>query len=376
MKQGKIYNKIIMLVFLAAILAYLGYAVFTALCSPLETVTAIGYEAGLGCHTTGFVARDESVLTSPYAITVVTRAEGERVGVGETVATGYQTSGAQERQSEIESLSSQLEQLQYAYSYGADGADTAALDTDIVADLAAEAKNAARRDMNAYAGVSGELKGLVLRRCTDPKDLSAIQSRISGLQSQLTALKSQSGGDTKSIAAPASGYFSGTADGYETVLTPAALDALTVSGFNSLAPAALPSAAFGRLISGDEWYYVTVVPSTYLEGLKVGSRVDVGFSHDFYGVLSMTISRIGDNENGQRVLVLSCADYLPQATLLRAQTADVTFSSYSGLRVPKDAVRVDKDGASGVYVVESARARWKTDRHSPRQRRELRGEAG
>jgi len=359
MKQGKIYNKIIMLVFLAAILLYLGYAVFSALYSPLETTTAIEYEAGLGCHTTGYVARDETVLTSPYSITVVTRAEGEQVGVGQTVATGYQTSGAQARQSEIESLSAQLEQLQYAYSYGADDADTAALDTDILADLAEEARNAARRDINAYGNLSGELKGLILRRCTDPQDLSSIQSQISGLQSQLTALKSQSGGDTQSIQTPESGYFSGTADGYETVLTPDALSSLTVSGFNSLAPAALPSSAFGRLVRGDKWYYVTVVPSTYLEGLSVGGSVNVSFSHDFYGVLPMTISRIGDNESGQRVLVLSCSDYMPQATLLRSQTADVTFSSYSGLRVPKDAVRVDKDGSSGVYVVESARARWK-----------------
>jgi len=359
MKQGRIYNKIIMLVFLAAILLYLGYAVFSAFYSPLTTTTAIEYEAGKGCHTTGFVARDETILTSPYSITVPSHSEGERVGVGETVATGYQSADAQARQAEIETLSAQLQQLKYAYSYHTGSADAASLDAQILADLTAEGQYAVRRDMNSYAGLSSELKGLILRRNTGEADLTAIQSQITDLQSQLDGLNHQADADTQVISSAASGCFSGTTDGYETVLTPDALDKLTVATFNSLAPKTLPNGAFGRLITDDTWYYVTVVPSAYLDDLKQGDRVNVTFSHDFYGTLSMKITRIGDNESGQRVLVLSCGDYLSEATLLRGQTADIVFSSYSGLRVPKEALRIGKDGAPGVYVLESASAKWK-----------------
>ena len=46
--------------------------------------------------------------------------------------------------------------------------------------------------------------------------------------------------------------------------------------------------------------------------------------------------------------------------MLRQQSADVVFNSYSGLRVPKDAVRVDENGRTGVYILEGAVARWKT----------------
>lgn len=359
MKQGKIYNKLIVLALLGTILTYLGCSVFSALRSPLTTTAAIEYEAGEGLHTTGFVARDETVLTSPYAITVLSRSEGERIGNGEIVATGYNSADAQARQEQIETLEAQIEQLHYADSYHLDGTDSAALDNDILADLAEAAKYAVRRDMNSFENLSSEIKGLVLRGNTSDGDLASLKSRLTQLQGQLDSLKSQSGSDTSSISAQSSGYFSGTVDGYETVLTPARLRSLNVAEFNALEPAQASSGAFGRLIAGDTWYYLTVVPASYLDGLSVSDSVHVSFSHDFYGTLSMNIFRIGDDEGGQRVLVLSCSDYLRDATLLREQTADIVFRSYSGLRVPKDALRMDKDGASGVYIVESARAKWK-----------------
>ena len=108
------------------------------------------------------MVRDETVLTSQYAITVLNRNEGERVGIGQTVATGYLTADAQERQSEIAALSTQLEQLQYAYSYSLDTADAAGLDNEIRGDLTAMAQYVARRDLNAVSELSAELKGLIL----------------------------------------------------------------------------------------------------------------------------------------------------------------------------------------------------------------------
>lgn len=57
--------------------------------------------------------------------------------------------------------------------------------------------------------------------------------------------------------------------------------------------------------------------------------------------------------------MLSCNQYIQNVTLLRQQSADVVFNSYQGLRVPKDAVRVEDGGQTGVYVLEGATARWK-----------------
>ena len=111
MKQGKIYNKITIAVLLLCVLLYLAYAIISAIGQPLTTTLAVEYEAGEGSNVTGYVVREETVLTSPYDITVLERQEGEKVGVGQTVAVGYLTTDAQERQSEIDNLTAQLEQF-------------------------------------------------------------------------------------------------------------------------------------------------------------------------------------------------------------------------------------------------------------------------
>ena len=128
MKQGKHYTNLILWIFLAAIIAYFGYNVASSLSEPLTTSTAIEYEAGAGCYTTGFVVRDEEILTSAYDITVITCAEGAHVAANEAVATGYLSDGAQQRQSRIQGLQEQLTQLQYAWSASSSLADQAALD--------------------------------------------------------------------------------------------------------------------------------------------------------------------------------------------------------------------------------------------------------
>ncbi len=358
-KEGKFYTKLILWIFLAAVVCYFGYYIFSAIYAPLTTATAIEYEAGSGSYTTGFVVRDEAVVQSNYGITTMVVSEGERVSRGQTLATGYLNDDAQRRQTEIMELEDQLEQLKYAASYSADVEDQAVLDSEIYAQLVHMSKYVARRDMNSAADRSAAVKGLILRRMSPEEENAAVDQRISDLHSELEALQAQAGGDTMVVQAAASGYFSGTVDGYETVLTMEAMDAMTVSAFQSIQPRQAPDNAVGKLISGSTWYYVTVVPTAQTKDVKVGQDVPVSFASDFYDDLTMEVHRIGKDESGSRLLVLSCDSYMQDATLLRQQSADVVFSSFSGLRVPKEAVRVGENQQPGVYILEGSTAAWK-----------------
>ena len=359
MKQGKIYNRIILGAILAVIVLYMGYAVFSAIHEPLTTTRAIEYEAGEGCQVTGWVVRSEQVLTSPYAITVLERREGEKVGAGQTVATGYESADAQERQSEIEELTVQLNQLRSAADYQGSAADLNSLDRDITAALQSCARYVARKDLTSASDMSTDLKGMILRRTTGQDNLSDIENQITQLESPLSTLQSAAGTDTASIAAGTAGYFSGTVDGYESILTPDRLSSISVAELESMTPDQVPANACGRLISNNTWYFVAAVPSEQVEKVSVGAKVQVSFAQDLYDTLTMTVDRIGDDENGEKILVLRSSEYIQDVTLLREQSADVVFRVYSGLRVPKDALRVNEEGQDGVYILESAEARWK-----------------
>ena len=260
--------------------------------------------------------------------------------------------------------------------------DQAVLDSEIYSQLVHMSKYVARRDMNSASDRSAAVKGLILRRMSSEEQNAAVDQRIEDLKLRLEALQEESGGDTLAVQASASGYFSGSVDGYETVLTMSALETMTAAEFQNIRLVDAPDNAVGKLISGSTWYYVTVVPTAQTEGVKPGAKVPVAFASDFYRDLTMEVVRLGEDEGGSRLLVLACDSYMQDATLLRQQSADVVFSSYSGLRVPKEAVRVmtksqiyqetveagadmtmePEESYVGVFVLEGSTASWKSIR--------------
>ena len=358
MKQGKIYNRIILGILLLVVVCYMGFAVFSAIREPLTTVQAVEYEAGTGCRCTGYVVRSETVLRSSSQITVPARSEGEKVGVGQVVATGYSSSDAQNRQAEIDAIRTQLQQLEAVCEYQESPMDTG-LDARFLSELSQFSQAVQRRDTSTISGLSTELKGLVLCLSAGVEDLSTIRSRINDLNTQLQQLQAASGTGTVQITATSSGYFSGTVDGYEALLTPERLSSLSAAELLALTPADIPSGACGRIIDEPVWYFATVVSAEYLQDIRTGDSVSVQFSQGSLSDLTMTVSRIGDNEDGQQLLVLRSTEFIQDVTLLRQQSAEIVFRSYSGLRVPKEAIRVSASGQRGVYILESATARWK-----------------
>ncbi len=358
MKQGKSYFTVILWILLAAIAAYFGYNVVSSLYAPLMTATVTPYEAGAGYYASGFVVREEELLYSQYGTTVLNCAEGAHVAANDTVATGYRSEDAKTRQTRIDELSGQIEQLQYAWSAVSSVYDQAALDADIAGDLAQLSRYLALRDMNSVSDLSPELKGLILRRTGSDSDSGSLQARISTLQAELETLEAQSAGDTSAILAGKAGTFSAAVDGYESVLTPERLMEMTVAEFESVQPDETDANAIGRLVTSATWYYACVVPASELSGVEEGNRATLTFARDYYQPVTMRVARLGGNEAGSRLLVLSSDRALQNVTLLRQQSAEIVFTSYSGLRVPKSAVRVE-NGQTGVYILEGTLAMWK-----------------
>lgn len=359
MKQGKHYTTVILWILLAAIVSYLGYHLVSSLRDPLTTTTAIEYEAGAGCYATGFVVRSETPILSEYDINVLTAAEGARVATGEPIATGYLSKNARQRQTRIARLTAQIEQLSYADGDVTSVADQAKTDALILHDLESFVTYLHRRDMNSAEDLSSELKGLVLRRCSSEKDAESIRSQSERAKLELSALQTAAEQDTALIPAPAAGYFSGSVDGYENVLTPDSILNMSVRDFDAIEPEEIPASCAGKLISEEKWYFLTALPADESKNAERGDRVLVTFARDFYEQIEMKVERVGKNEAGRRMLVLSGEYYMQNITLLRQQSADIVFVEYSGLRVPKEAVRVNGDGQTGVYILEGINAKWK-----------------
>lgn len=342
-----------------ALLVWLGFGIFSGMDKPIQTVQAVEYTAHAGHTADGYIVREEKVLLSPREINSVLLAEGQKTAAWQPVAVGYTTLAAQQQRISVSELESELEQLNYAGS-GSTVYDQALMDGEIQDLLLQAAKNLNRGDFAALEKDAPYLKGLVLRRYSTEEELATIRQQAENTKSRIRSLQLDLTGSVEEVLCPAAGYFSAVVDGFETLLTPATMTTLSVDQFRALAPQSTHERAVGKLITGDLWYYLCAVPQEQLKDVQPGDTVAVRFGGENHRSTEMKIVHMSQQSDGQCVIALSTDRYMPDMTGLRQLRAEVIFRSYSGLRIPKQAVRVDDRGKIGVYVLEGPNVTWKT----------------
>lgn len=359
-KQGEVYFKIITIVLAVVIGAYALISLFVSGGeSSYSLETAVLCEVGDGVSVSGFVVRSEQVLSGSETIVVPERTEGEWVGVGQRVATGYTNARALENRRELSRLEAELEQL-LTVSEGLNSGD-AQLDTQIGGLVLELSARAARGRFDALKTTAAELEPLILRSGLTEADAEQIDQRISQLRARISALSEVTGDGTIAINAHVGGYYSEIVDGYETILTPERVMTMGVTALRGVqADRRSPSVeVIGRLVTGQTWYYVTEVPAETAERCETGDRLTVRFAAQALDELRMKVEYISKPEEDACVLVLSYNKLLQNVTALREQNASISFETYEGLRVPKQAL-YHIDGQTGVYILEGVRAEWKS----------------
>ncbi len=376
MKQGNALVKFVMMLLAAALVCYMGFYVWNSLTTPFTTTYAYHYTVHDGVQTQGWLARKESVLPPQAGIVDLTRGEAEKVGVGQTIALVHRDSRAVAAQEELNQLAGEIALLDYAMGQGDSSVSTAKLDETILQSLVALRSKASRQDFTQLEDQTLAVKSLVLKRNASygqTLDPALLAARRQELATQYQELKNQSNGATTRIQATESGVFSALVDGYETLLTPSAILSMTPTQLDQLKGAHVDGGnSPGKLITSQKWSFVTALGQDYASRLKIGQTVTLGFTGDFNQEVSMLVEHIGEGENGRHTVVFSSDQFLSRTTLLRAQSAELIYASYTGLRVPKTALRMVEQTVTdpeskesktvnvmGVYAIVGGRAEFK-----------------
>ena len=377
MKQGKPVITVAIAAIAVALVIYFGFYVAKVFSEPYTTALAYTYTSNDSAEAVGILVRQETVLPAQTGIVDVTRSEGEKVGVGQSVAQVYRDSQAQTNQADLEALADQIQLLEYSSDGG--GVDSAAkLDENILQAVTALHAASGVGDYNQLEDQARTLKSTVLKRgyvYGNGLGAEELSQTLNDLKSQYAALKQQTSSSTSSVRAPQSGVFSTLVDGYETAVTPQTVFQLTPSSLSALLAGQGKEAGggMGKLITSTRWYFAAALPVSVAERLKEGSTATLRFSGDFDQDIDMRVDQVGQAEGDKSVVVFSTDRYLSQTTLLRQQTAELIFNSWSGLRIPKQALRMEKstytdketgqevqNNRLGVYALLGGRAEFKT----------------
>lgn len=359
MKQGTVIIRIIILVLFLGILAYFGVYIYGALTANTVTTTLYSYTAEEQVTATGYFFRDEEVLGEGSDLTEVLCAEGEKVSVGAVVARVYSSSQGYEIQRQLDEAEATLEGLQYIQSRTSQSADTMALEDDIAKSITSLHSMVSTGDLSDLSNEADELRSLIFRRDYTYNGSDNLTAQIEEAQAQVDNLEAQADGAYTTVTAPVAGLYSAQVDGYEGVMTVAALEGLTPSGLEALAARKTDPGTntLGKVITGSGWYFSCNLGEDQIKNLYAGAQVSLRFD-DSGRTFDAKVTRVSDPEEGRVNVTFFSNDYGPQVTALRQQDVEIVTYSVTGLRVPKQAIRVDDSGSLGIYRVAGAQAQW------------------
>ncbi len=353
-KEKKTLYGIIIAFVSLLVIVYIAYQAYRLIYNPVETETAAEYTVQDTIETNAFVVRDEKYITNKKAGTIIPCVEdGSRVGKDQDVALIFTDPEAADNYSKMQELQSQIERYQKLATQS-DNYIFNIEDLDHYIDVAAVDLVTAISDKN-FAVIPDRISDLrnsaVTRQIATGTNLD-YEARLASLQTQYDTLSKKNTTHTSIVAAD-SGFFVNGSDGYEQAVEIKQIKNTTVAQVEKLLkakPASPPSGCIGKIITEFNWYIVCNIDNDLIGDLRVDNKITVNLPFASINTIEATVLAINENGKKQAAVVLECNLMNSKISGLRKETVELVVGSYTGLRVPSSAVRVDKEGNKGVYV--------------------------
>jgi len=341
MRKSNIYIKLTTAVLFLAVLLYICVYIYNATQNTYMTASAFSYtiEDTVSAH--GYIVRSEIVLQDVNDATLPIVNEGEKVAAGQAVAVEYAGREALETASEIHELRLKITQIEATGS--ADAAESASYDSVLELSKAVQSRN-----LNKLDEISLRIDTYIFTSNRAPKD------ELPELRARLETLEGISEG-MRMIRTAVSGVFSQTVDGFENI-SPEKLAELRPSGLAELFAAAEPLSGAAKIITGFRWYYAAVIDSAEAARLSPGANITMHFTGTYSAQAVMRIESIGRREDDKCVVIFSCERGIHEVTRQRELGAEVVIREVTGIRIPKEAMHLDDNGMTFIYLQTGARA--------------------
>ena len=365
------------------LLIYVGYQVYLSQYTGLKTEAATYSTVSESIDTTGFIIRDEEVISSSYSgVLNYTVDDGEKVAEGGAIAEIYPTEEDAAAQNRIARIDDELNRL-------------SALETPSDS-TASNPKLIGSQISKKITSILGALKSGSMSDVTDERnDLQLLLSQrqvvtgkessgdyaahVNELHEERIALTQSASASIGTVSSPAAGYFIRSVDGYENAVSLDGVTSLSVSDVRALEeeePAGTDTESIGKVAKDFNWYIACILTENDLVRLDRTTKVTVEMPFATVEQIPAEVVKINrDSETGEAAVILKCTYMNSDLASARMETLRINISSYSGVLVPESAVHfadvvaheTDEDGNEvdvtyenirGVYVKSGSRLRF------------------
>lgn len=338
------------------LLSYVGYQVLRLTNKTFETQTAEYDTVSETIRTEGFALRDE--LTIPLmseGVLVYNYDSGDKVGVTSILAYEYDSEEAAQNKQRIDDIQVELENLvKIQDMQGSSNSNLELLSNQINERANSLIDLADSGITEGLSGIKEDLTFLFNKKQVALREGDSFEKRMSYLENQLTYLKESAGEPTHTLKTPVEGYFSKVVDGYENLYTVESLDGMTLQDFDSMnsMKATRQGDYVGKIVKNQNWYFVVAIDNKNMEPFYDNTYATLDFGFASGETIEAQIHKTLTYDDEDRSIVIFCCKTIDEDLLrLRRQSVDITFRTYSGLKVSRQALCYEQS-IIGVYVLE------------------------
>ena len=368
LKKTFTYGRLVFGTVLAIVFAYIIYQVGIALRDQkIQTVHVSLETAGQTVEGTALLVRDEVVLpdiTQPYYS--LTRSDGEKVASGDHYARVFSSSAESNSYFDRLSMQTVYDRLSAIQTTFHENYELSDVNQDIQALLAIRPNPG--QDFSVSAAVSSELGDILAMRHYALTNEANLEDVLNYYTMRLSS-SSESYGTL--LTTSVGGYYSSTADGFESILNMENASNISCKEVQKyISDPAVHTNAFascpGRIVTDYRWKFLLPSNAEDAKALKLDKRYQVSIMGDR---ITATLTSVSPEIEGMVVLEFTSSADIGKYSAYRTAEVTVVIEEYTGYRIPIDAMRMI-GGKAGVFCLQGYAARyvevdilWKTDRY-------------
>lgn len=312
---------------------------------PLNTVSVerVTHEASIEAK--GFVARQEKIYYSPTTGTVYYNAEeGSRVSKDALISTVYTGTVSEDGLKELRTIDSRINRLKSdTGSKKISDSETLNAENSIKSRMDSIYELAEDNDILSINSYKNDINNLRAGKGT------SVEDEISELESKRNAIEMQVSSEKKEIYTEISGTFSTYIDGLEGVLNPDRIEEYKPSYINTLNAKTNREKEsiyvgvgdpLGKVINDHVWYVIVTANKNKIEKYADDKSVKLRMKNMADAEVSASVDYISEpDESNQVIMMIKCTNYLENAFSCREADVEIIFESYTGYKVPIQAIR-------------------------------------
>lgn len=339
-----------------------------------NTESALIAEATASREFKGVFIRDEiPVKYSGNGVLSYKVSDGGKLGKGSVIAEVYSDENQISMNRQIESLSKELAILEKIQNPGThESAQPSSVSSGIEESYRSLLLY---RDTGDHESFAAAKEDLIVRMSTYQiitNEVTGFDQQISDIKEKLQQLRGQSAKPVETVSSDRPAYFVSYCDGYEDVLNTQNMESLTIAKINEISDDRQNgSDIVGKLVEGYNWYIAGVVDNSRKE-YNIGSyvRLRLESSSEYVNALIYKVYDEGDPR--QSIIILQCSLFNYDLVQHRTEKIELIVDDYRGLKVPREAIRfekqkeVDENGnetgqvpVKGVYILKGEQIEFK-----------------